>query len=139
MKKILLLITLTFLLTACNQELKVTEVDIENVNPNIQEIIEDIGAENGNYLIEGEKESYIFLNRINVIQGEEAIVLSDFTTDVKENILNIEFSEESTADFEKKDLKHQMLYKIKGGKDDYDTIKITSNGESTSFESVITD
>ena len=50
----------------------------------------------------------------------------------------IEFSEEFTADFEKKDLKHQILYKIKGGKDDYDTIEIISNGESTSFESVIT-
>ena len=139
MKKILLLITLTFLLTACNQELKVTEVDMEKVNRDMQEIIGDIEAENenGNYMISGEKESYIFLNRINVIQGEEAIVLSDFTTDVKENILNIEFSEKSTADYEDKDLKHQMLYKIKGGKDDYDSITITSNGEPASF-SVIT-
>ena len=138
MRKILLLLTLIFLLTACNQELKVTEVDMEKVNRDLQEIIEDIEAENGNYMISGEKESYIFLNRNNVIQGEEAIVLSDFTADVKENILNIEFSEESTADYENKDLKHQMLYKIKGGKDDYDTIAITSNGEPVPFDSVIT-
>ena len=137
MRKILLLITLTLLLTACNQELKVSEVDLEKVNRDIQEIIEGIQGENGNYMITGEKESYIFLNQINVTQGEEAIVLSGFTAVVKENMLNIEFSEESTDDYESKDLKHQMLYKIKGGKDDYDSITITSNGEPASF-SVIT-
>lgn len=137
MKRILLLITLTFLITGCNQELTVSEVDIENVNRNMQEIIEGVAAENGNYLIEGEKESYVFLNRINVIQGEEAVVLSNFTTDVKENMLNIEFSEESTADYEDKDLKHRLLYKFKGGKGDYDTITITSNDEPASFKSVV--
>lgn len=132
-----MLITLTFLLTGCNQELKVSEIDPENVNSNLQKIINSDAAENGNYLIHIKNESYIFLNRINVIQGEEAIVLSNFKTDVKDDMFNIKFTEESTADFEDKDLNHQMLYKYKGGKDDFDTINIISNGEPTTLKSVI--
>lgn len=74
---------------------------------------------------------------MNVTQGEEAIVLSNFKADVKENMLNIEFSEESTADYSKKDLKHQMLYKIKGAQDDYDTITIACDGEPISFDIIL--
>ena len=137
MKKILSLIVFTLLLTGCNQELKVSEVDVKKVNSAMQEIIDDTAAENGNYLIQGEKVSYLYLNRSNVIQGEEAIVLSNFTAEVKENILSMEFSEEYTADYSNRDLTHELLYKIKGGQDDYDTISIMSDGESTSFVSVI--
>ena len=138
MKKLLLITALTFLLTGCNQELKVTEIDLENVNSNLEKIIYSDAAENGNYLIHVKKDSYIFINRINVIQGEEAVVLSNFKTDVKDDMLNIRFGEESTADFVDNDLKHQMLYKYKGGKNDFDTINIISNDESTTFKSVIT-
>ena len=137
MKRILSFIIITLLLAGCNQELKVSEVDVKKVNRAMQEIIDNTAADNGNYLIQGEKVSHLYLNRSNVIQGEEAIVLSNFTAEVKDNILSMEFSEEYTADYSNRDLTHELLYKIMGGQDDYDTISIMSDGESTSFASII--
>ncbi len=134
MKRILSFIVLVLLLTGCNQELRISEVAIKNVNSKMRDMIETL--ENGNYLFTTGKEQYVFLNRINVIQGDEAVVLSDFKTDVKDNVLTIAFSEVSTTDYSNQNLQHQMLYKIKG-EGDYDTILFRSNGDLIPIDSVI--
>ena len=134
MRKVVFLVVLTLLITGCNQQFKVSEVAIGNVSHDMQEMIEDL--ENGNYLFSGEKEQYVFLNRGTVIQGEEAVVLSDFSADVKDQVLTISFNEAATSDYENKDVKHQLLYKITG-KGDYDTILFEMNGKEIPIDSVI--
>jgi hypothetical protein len=134
MKRILSFVVLVLLLGGCNQELRISEVDIKNVNSEMRDMIETL--ENGNYLLSTGKEQYVFLNRINVIQGDEAVVLSDFKTEVKDNILTISFSEVNTSDYSNKNLQHQMLYKIRG-EGDYDSILYRSNGELIPIDSVI--
>ncbi|WP_342514759.1 hypothetical protein MKY34_08535 [Sporosarcina sp. FSL K6-1522] len=135
MRRAVFLVVLALLITGCSQEFKVSEVAIDNVSSDMQDMIEDL--ENGNYLFSGEKVQYVFLNRIHVVQGEEAIILNDFSTDVKDQVLTISFNEASTSDYENKDVKHQLLYKITG-KGDYDTILFEMNGKEIPIDSVIT-
>ncbi|WP_342514763.1 hypothetical protein MKY34_08560 [Sporosarcina sp. FSL K6-1522] len=78
----------------------------------------------------------MFLNRGTVIQGEEAIILSDFSTDAKDQVLTISFNETSTLDYENKDVKHKLLYKITG-EGDYDTVLFKMNGKDIPIDSVI--
>lgn len=137
MRKILYIILFTFLLSGCNQALTITEVKMDKVSGDLKEVIDEFENENGNYVFSDGKEQYVFLNRINVMQGEDAVALSNFKTEVKENVLSISFEEEATTDYENQDLTYQMLYKIKGGKDDYDTIDLIGNDESTHFDSSI--
>lgn len=137
MRKILALVIFALLLSGCNQELTITEVKMDKVSRNLEETIEEFANENGNYLISNGKEQYVFLNRKNIIEGEDKVVLSDFKTEVKEHTLYVSFEEEATAGYENQDLTDQLLYKVKGGKDDYDTIDLISNGESTHFDQSI--
>lgn len=137
MREILYIILFTFLLSGCNQALTITEVKMDKVSGELKEVIDEFENENGNYVFSDGKEQYVFLNRINVMQGEDAVALSNFKTEVKENVLSISFEEEATTDYENQDLTYQMLYKIKGGKDDYDTIDLIGNDESTHFDSSI--
>ena len=137
MKKILALVIFVIVLTGCNQALTITEIEMDKVSSKLEETIEENANENGNYIISNGKEQYVFLNRGNVVEGEEAVVLSNFKTEVKENTLSISFEEEATADYENQDLTHQMLYEIKGKKDEYDTIDLMKNGESIPFDGSI--
>lgn len=137
MKRILALVIFILLLSGCNQALTTTEVKMDKVSGDLKEVIDEFENENGNYVFSDGKEQYVFLNRINVMQGEDAVALSNFKTEVKENVLSISFEEEATTDYENQDLTYQMLYKIKGGKDDYDTIDLIGNDESTHFDSSI--
>lgn len=137
MKRILALVIFILLLSGCNQALTTTEVKMDKVSGDLKEVIDEFENENGNYVFSDGKEQYVFLNRINVMQGEDAVALSNFKTEVKENVLTISFEEEATTDYENQDLTYQMLYKIKGGKDDYDTIDLIGNDESTHFDSSI--
>lgn len=137
MRKILFLVVFTLLLTGCNQALTITEVNMNKISGSLKETIEEFADENGNYVFSNGKEQYVFLNRINVMEGEDVVALSNFKTEVKENILYISYEEEAIADYENQDLTHQMLYKIKGGEDEYDTIDLIRNGESTHFDSSI--
>ncbi|MEK5037407.1 hypothetical protein [Sporosarcina sp. FSL K6-3457] len=134
MKKIGLVVALVLLLTGCNREFAFSEVAIKDVNSKMKETIETL--ENGNYIFSGEKVQYVFLNRGNIVQGEEAIALSNIMADVKEQVLTINFSEMEISDFEDKDAQHQLLYKITGV-GDFDTISLTRDGESLSFDSVL--
>lgn len=150
MRKVLFLIVFILLLTGCNQALTVTEVNMDKVSGRLKEAIEEFANENGNYLFSNGKEQYIFLNRINVnaSEGENITALSHFKAEVKENTLYISFDEEIfevdydenqgfIVDDKHKDLTHQMLYKIKGGEEEYDTIDLIGNSESTHFDSSI--
>lgn len=137
MRNALVLVSFILLLTGCNKALTITEIKMDKVSSQLEEVIENNANDNGNYLMSNGKEQYVFLNRINVIQGEDVAVLSNFETEVKEHTLYISFDEETTADYSNQDVQHQLLYKIKGGKDDYDTIDLLSNGESIHFDQSI--
>lgn len=139
MKKnlVFIMFTLILLLTGCNKALTITKIKMDKVSSQLEEVIENNANDNGNYLMNNGKEQYVYFNRINVVQGEDAIVLSNFKTEVRENTLYVSFDEETTADYSNQDLQHQLLYKIKGGKDEYDTIYLMRNGESIHFDQSI--
>lgn len=132
MKKLLVIVMAAFLLTSCDEALMFTEVDLRSVG---DAIIEGVENENGYYLITKNKQQYVFINQGNVNDGEDATVLSDFTFDVNDNVLTIQFSETPTRDYSDNKLKRQMLYKM-NGKADYETVQLKVNGEDVSFDGV---
>lgn len=136
-KKLLALFVLALLLTGCNNELTFSEVSIEDTNQDVQEFLDSVEKENGNYLyVDSTKEIYyVFLNGKNVKQGSEAAVFSDFDVNVQDGTLNILFNREYTSDYSNHHVKHQMLHKITTN-DEIHTIKLFGNGESESIDLV---
>ena len=78
----------------------------------------------------------MFVNGFNIKQGEKAIHFSDFNIEVEEDLLKIIIDQEYSDDYSNKQLKHQVLYKIKLDKE-YDTIAAYSNGELVPFNIIL--
>ncbi len=132
MKRILLFVLAVFLLTGCTQKETITQMDMSKVNGELKDAIAPYLEENGNYLLSDGKGYYVFLNRGNKMDGEEAVELKNFNIDVNNEVLTISFDEDFT-DTSTEETDHQLLYKI-NEEDQYDTIDIVSNGEQSHFD-----
>lgn len=136
MRKLFVLVGLIVLMTGCNSTLTFTEIKSGTVNKDVRSFLENVENHNGTYLyFNGDKEIYIFLNGINVQQGDEAAYFTNF--DVKDDgeTLNVFYEVAYTEDYSNEKLKRQAIYKVKLDRK-YEIIQSFSNGEKVPFQTV---
>lgn len=136
MKKLFLLVGMIVFLTGCNSTLTFTEIKSGKANKDVLSFLEDVENQNGTYLYSnGEKEIYIFLNGINVKQGDEAAYFTNFDVEADGDTLNVFYEVAYTEDYSNDNLKYQVLYKIRPDQN-YEEIQALSNGEEVPFQTV---
>ncbi|QED46770.1 hypothetical protein [Cytobacillus dafuensis] len=76
MRKLLAFLVGIILLSGCSSELSFSAVSVKGVNKDIQSFIIDVKNENGIHLyFDNQKAIYMYLNGVNVIQGEKLFIL----------------------------------------------------------------
>jgi hypothetical protein len=136
MKKLLILVGFILLLSGCNSNLTFAEIKSEKSNKEVRSFLEAIDDENGTYLYSnGEKEIHIFLNGINVQQGDKAAYFTNFDVEGDGDTLNVFYEVAYTEDDSNENLKHQALYKIRQDQK-YDKIQAFANGAEVPFHRV---
>ncbi|MCA0993404.1 hypothetical protein [Pseudalkalibacillus hwajinpoensis] len=128
------------LLTGCSEkELSYTEINIKDAKENVKTFIDETEDLNGTHLYyENDQVVYVFVNGINVIQGDEAIYFEDFNlnADEESDALEVSYTQKKTEDYSNKELNHQLLYKVVLDKK-YETLNAFQNGEAVTFGSVM--
>ncbi len=130
---------LLLLLMGCSEkELSYTEINIKDAKEKVREFIKETEDLNGTHLYyKNDQVVYVFLNGINVTQGDEAIYFEDFNLNVDEenDALELSYTQNKTEDYSNKELNHQLLYKVVLDKK-YDTLVAFQNGERVPFGTV---
>ncbi len=124
-----------FMLSGCHVGLTVSEINIGHAENDVLQFVEGVRQENGNYLYMDEAEDlYVFLNRLYVPLGRDAVYFTNFHVTAQEEALTIFYTQESDSDNDAA-VKYQVLYKIEtnGG---YDRIHLIGNGQPISFDRV---
>ena len=136
MKRLFVLVCLIVLLTGCNSTLTFTEIKSGSVDKDVRSFLEDVEDQNGTYLYSnGDKEIFIFLNGINVQQGDKAAYFTNFDVEADGDTLNVFYEVEYTEDYSNDNLKYQALFKIKPNQN-YEEIHAFSNGKEVPFQTV---
>lgn len=133
--KKLFCIVFAFLLSGCHAGLTVSEINLRHAEDDVLQFVETVGQENGNYLyMDDAEDMYVFLNRLYVPLGRDAVYFTDFHVTAQRNVLTMFYTQESDSDYEEF-VKYQALYKI-GTRRGYETIHLIGNGQPTSFDRV---
>ncbi|WP_391556993.1 hypothetical protein [Robertmurraya sp.] len=136
MKKIVLILTLSGLLSGCSSSLSNSQVEKKDVKQEIQSFISDLEDENGvNVYFDSEKGVYVYLNSANVKQGEAAVYITDFDVEENGDTLQIIYNTETTTDYTNHDLDHELLYKVNINKK-YEYLKAYSDGKEVAFNMI---
>ena len=133
---ICLVFTFAFL-TGCsnNSDPALTRLDIGNAPSGVGEFVQAHTEQNGIYLYTGSQDCYyLFLNGVQVKQGEKASFFSDVHTQINQDTLSFHFKEQYTENYEKK-LDNRLLYRIDTGKA-FEYIKVFKNEKETSFTAI---
>lgn len=135
-KKIVWVFTFVLFFSACNSELSYREMELDRVDKKVRTFFESVEDQNGTHLyFDGDKIVYVFLNGINVIQGEKAIHFSDFAVESDGDVLKVYYNENETEEYSDETLKHQVLYRINKDKE-YEIIRAFRNGAEVPFDVV---
>lgn len=133
----LLFCLLVLLLVSCQikPDLSLLKIE-EGLAPTaVQNFVREQSGRNGVDLYsDGVHGDYIFLNAINVEQGEKAVSFSEITCEISDEILSIYFSENQT-EYLNGEINNKVIYKIDSSIE-YDTIRIFKNGQEIAFDVV---
>lgn len=133
----LLFCLLVLLLVSCQikPDLSLLKIE-EGLAPTaVQNFVREQSGRNGVDLYsDGVHGDYIFLNAINVEQGENAVSFSEITCEISDEILSIYFSENQT-EYLNGEINNKVIYKIDSNIE-YDTIRIFKNGQEIAFDVV---
>lgn len=136
MKKVVLILALSGLLSGCSSSLSYSQVEKKAVKKEIQTFISDLEGENGvNVYLDSENGVYVYLNSANVTHGEAAVYFTDFDVEENGDTLRIIYNTETTTDYSHQDLDHELLYKVKVNKK-YEYLKAYSDGKEVSFHTI---
>ena len=97
-------------------------------------IHEQIGRNGIDLYSDGVHGDYLFLNALNVEQGEKAAYFSEVTCEIVDETLNIYFSLDQTEYINEK-INNRVIYKIDSTLK-YDTIRVFKNGQEITFDVV---
>ena len=97
-------------------------------------IHEQIGRNGIDLYSDGVHGDYLFLNALNVEQGEKAAYFSEVTCEIVDETLNIYFSLYQTEYINEK-INNRVIYKIDSTLK-YDTIRVFKNGQEITFDVV---
>lgn len=148
MRKIIYLLLIFCLVLAttlgCNKESdsEFSKVVRQDIPKRVQNFIDTNSEKNGVYLyssnIDNDDYDYLFLNAINVNQGDRASFFTDvkFEIEEQEHTLKINFNEELTDDLNyTQKIDNMLIYKIKSS-ESFDTIKVFKNGKAIPIDVV---
>lgn len=128
----------------CNKESdsEFSKVVRQDIPKRVQNFIDTNSEKNGVYLyssnIDNDDYDYLFLNAINVNQGDRASFFTDvkFEIEEQEHTLKINFNEELTDDLNyTQKIDNMLIYKIKSS-ESFDTIKVFKNGKAIPIDVV---
>ena len=136
----LILVLILFISVGCTKE-RIATSRLEPMN--LKKLSHELGAcidrrigDNGIFQLHtSDGSQYLFLNRSNVVQGEEAVYYENIRIEDDKNIAKIYFDEIYTSYYQDKELENMKLYEILS-KDKIDTIRIYKNGQETYFDSI---
>lgn len=148
MRKMIYLLLIFCLVLAttlgCNKESdsEFSKVVRQDIPKRVQNFIDTTSEKNGVYLyasnIDNDDYDYLFLNAINVNQGDRASFFTDveFEIEEQEHTLKISFNEELADDSNyTQKIENMLIYKIKSS-EKFDTIKVFKNGEAIPIDVV---
>ncbi|WP_242833838.1 hypothetical protein [Desulfosporosinus sp. OT] len=128
----------------CNKESdsEFSKVVRQDIPKRVQNFIDTTSEKNGVYLyasnFDNDDYDYLFLNAINVNQGDRASFFTDveFEIEEQEHTLKISFNEELADDWNyTQKIENMLIYKIKLS-EKFDTIKVFKNGEAIPIDVV---
>lgn len=128
---------LVLLLVSCQikPDLSLLEIEEGSAPTAVQNFVREQSGRNGiNLYSDGVHGDYIFLNAINVEQGEKAVCFSEITCGISDETLTICFSENQT-EYLNGEINNKVIYKIDSSIA-YDTIRIFKNGQEIAFDVV---
>lgn len=126
----------TILLSGCTPELSFSEVSVKSAGKDIQTFIVDVEDENGVHLyFDNANVIYVYMNGLNVVQGEKAFYFTNFDIEESGETLNIKYKSTETTDYSNQSLTHEILYKLNTTKN-YQSIKVFCDGEEVSFGTI---
>ncbi|EGW38771.1 putative lipoprotein [Desulfosporosinus sp. OT] len=148
MRKMIYLLLIFCLVLAttleCNKESdsEFSKVVRQDIPKRVQNFIDTTSEKNGVYLyasnFDNDDYDYLFLNAINVNQGDRASFFTDveFEIEEQEHTLKISFNEELADDWNyTQKIENMLIYKIKLS-EKFDTIKVFKNGEAIPIDVV---
>jgi len=133
---ILLFISI-LLVTGCQMKPGLSLLKIEEgaAPEAVRNFVREQSGQNGIDLYsDGVHGDYLFLNSVNVKQGEQAVCFTDIKCKITDGTLNIYFSEKPAEDPSEK-INSKLIYKIDSAAD-YHRIRIFKNGCEISFDVV---
>lgn len=136
MKKVVMILALSGLLSGCSSSLTYSQVEKQDVKQVIQSFISELEDENGiNVYLDSESEVYVYLNSANVTQGEPAVYFTDFDVEENGDTLQIIYNTKTTTVYTDQDLDHESLYKVNVNKK-YEYVKAYSDGKEVAFNMI---
>ncbi|MBY0121635.1 hypothetical protein [Bacillus sp. S/N-304-OC-R1] len=103
----------TILLSGCIPELSFSEVSVNSAGKDIQSFIVDVKNENGVHLyFDNANVIYVYMNGLNVVQGEKAFHFTNLDVEESGETLNIKYKSTETTDYSNQSLTHEILYKL---------------------------
>ncbi len=143
MKRILVLVLIIVVLSGCHsKELMSNELHVDQIeergklDPAVQEFIQFNEDTNGTHLYFYNKEIiYIFLNEVNVLNGEKPYEITNFNVEGVKDILNIFVETKQSNKGYSESIPNSLIYEITLDHA-YDSIDVVKNGKETSLTSV---